>query len=153
MDGRLPQGPDPPGPEPEPPPKPRSGTITTAVAAPAPRLGAPQCVRVCRRSDRLLKKRFNGIVETLLNKYSATPAEPASEPAEHTLGPLPAIASGPGVVSTPTGVETTPKKKKKKKKKNKTIHSATSIGVESADVSPSSSATIMTPSTPRTTGP
>ena len=118
MDGRLPQGPGPPGPEPEPPPKPRSGTITTAVAAPAPRLGAPQCVRVCRRSDRLLKKRFNGIVETLLNKYSTAPSfsgVPASEPADHMLKPLPAIASGPGVVSAPTGVETTPKKKKKKK--------------------------------------
>ena len=145
MDGRLPQGPGPPGPEPEPPPNPKYQPIgaecaslptITAVAAPAPRLGAPH-------HPMRLRKRFNGIVESLLKKCPTTP-EGNLEPVDHTLGAPPAIASGPGVVPATTGVETTPKKKKKKKKKK--IHPATSIGVVSA--SPSSSATIMSPSTP-----
>ena len=125
MDGRLPQGPGPPGPEPEPPPNPKYQPIgaecaslptITAVAAPASRLGAPH-------HPMRLRKRFNGIVESLLKKYPTTP-EGNLEPVDHTLGAPPAIASGPGVVSATTGVETTPKKKKKNKKK---IHSATSL--------------------------
>ena len=122
MDGRLPQGPGPPGPEPEPPQNPKYQPIgaecaslptITAVAAPASRLGAPH-------HPMRLRKRFNGIVESLLKKYPTTP-EGNLEPVDHTLGAPPAIASGPGVVSATTGVETTPKKKKKNKKNKKKI--------------------------------
>ena len=120
----------------------------TAAAASAPRLGAPL-------HSMRLRKRFNGIVETLLNKCPTTrvpedlAAELAAGPAANTLWPRPAIASGLGVVPTATGVETTQKKKKIRIRHQRSA----ATGVESADVSPSSSATIMTPSTPRTTGP